>query len=111
MEPIVTILAILGFVCVMVRFLRASFSFIRRQVIVFHARKVADVRARRGDLTGMAEAERRVEGARRARWRSLAWSAFWFALLAVPPMLPWTRGIYASYSALWLLRGVGGDRF
>jgi hypothetical protein len=102
MEAALVILAVLGFVAALLRLLRAAFGALRHGVDEYVAREAAEARARRGDLTGMAEAQTLNRGARRARIRALAFAAFWLVLLVAPPFTPWARELYAACSLLWL---------
>jgi len=102
MEAALIILAVLGFVAVLIRLVRAAFGALRHGVDAFIAREAVEARARRGDLTGMAEAQDWNRGARRARLRSLLIAALCLAGLIAPAFTPWTREVYAAYSLLWL---------
>jgi hypothetical protein len=102
MEAALVILAVLGFVAALVRLLRAALGALRHGVDEYVAREAAEARARRGDLTGMAEAQTWNRGARRARIRALALVALWLALLIAPAFTPWARELYAACSLLWL---------
>src|SRR5690606_31540151 len=57
MEAALIILAVLGFVAALVRFIRAAFGALRHGVDAYLAGEAVEARARRGDLTGMAEAQ------------------------------------------------------
>src|SRR5690606_329088 len=96
------ILAVLGFVAVLVLLVRAAFGVLRHGVDAFLAREAVEARARRGDLTGMAEAQDWNRGARRARLRCSVLAALWLAGLVAPAFTPWTREVYAAYAVLWL---------
>ncbi len=102
MEAALIILAVLGFIAVLVRLVRAAFGALRHSVDTFLAREAVEARARRGDLTGMAEAQNWNRGARRARIRSFVIVALWLAGLIAPAFTPWARELYAAYSLLWL---------
>ncbi|MBI4544661.1 MAG: hypothetical protein HY703_05685 [Gemmatimonadetes bacterium] len=107
MELAITLLAVLGFGIVLLRLARASWRVARRGLELFLARAVAAARARRGDLTGMAEARERVAAARRSGLRAFLRLAAWLAVLAAPALIPWGQVVYASYFLAWLTaRGV-----
>lgn len=108
MELPLYILAVIGFAAALWRLLRAALRLARRGVDAFLAREVAETRAQRGDLTGMAEARDWAARARRARLRAIAEACFWLALLVLPPLLlPSPVVAYAAYAVLWLfVRGL-----
>lgn len=64
---------------------------------------LAEVSARRGDLTGLAERNEVARMARRRRARDLGLVAFWLAWLLVPPILGYAAYGYALAAPLWLL--------
>jgi len=103
MTPLVYLLAALGISAVLLRAGRAAFLLLWRGVDAYMTGETRQVRARRGDITGMADAARAHAVARRRRAGAIARLAFWIALLAVPPFTPWTAALYATYAALWLL--------
>jgi hypothetical protein len=103
MRTAVVILAVLGIAAAVVRMVRAALWALHGGIDAFLARDTAAVRARRGDLTGLADAETQRQLARRRRIRALGAASFWAGLLLVPPLTPWPTALYASYSLLWLL--------
>lgn len=103
MSLLVVVLAVIGFVAVALRVVLAILGLLRRGVDRYLADSVADVRARRGDLTGMDEARVEEQGARRALFSAFAILSFWALLLIAPALTPWPRTIYAAYSVFWLL--------
>lgn len=103
MQIVIVLLAVLGFLAVAGRLLRALLLALGTGVESFLAREVTEVNARRGDLTALQEAEARHAIARRARFGAIARVGLWTALLAVPPFTQWTALLYACYSPLWLL--------
>jgi hypothetical protein len=98
-----TLLAIAGVAAVLIRVLGAAFRALRGGVDAFIARDLADTRAQRGDLTGLADAAEARGRARRRRVAALSAAAFWAGLLIVPPLTPWPRLVYAVYALLWLV--------
>jgi len=103
MDFLVLVLAIAGFLAASRGLARASLGLLVRGVEVVVAREETDIRARRGDLTGLSAADEHGALARRRRLASAAAVAFWGALLVAPLLTPWTRWLYAAWSALWLL--------
>jgi hypothetical protein len=103
MSILLLVLAVLGFVAVARRAALALLGLLGRGVDRFLAGEVAEVRARRGDLTGLTDARNEEKSARRAQVAAVAIFSFWTILLVVPTLTPWPRPIYATYSVLWLL--------
>jgi len=97
------VLAIFGFVAVFRRSAGAFLRVLGRGVEAFVAREETSIRERRGDLTGLREAEERRHGARRARRGATARLVFWCALLIAPLLTPWTTPLYAAFAMLWLM--------
>ncbi len=102
MEDFVRLFAVFGFIALLRRAGRAAVAVLRRGVDSFLSRETADVRARRGDLTGLAEAEETSRRARGARLRAGGALLFWLALLAIPPLIDMATTIYAVCAMLWL---------
>lgn len=103
MSTAVLLLAVAGFLAVALRAVRALFAALRGGVDAFLARDLADTRARRGDLTGLSDAEAARASARRYRVMALGFFFLWGGLLLVPPLTPWPQLLYGAYSLLWLL--------
>lgn len=103
MQTPLTVLAVLGIGALLWQLLRTLLDLGRRGVEAFLADQSADVRARRGDLTGLAESEAQAHKARRGRWRSGLRLTLLLVLLLVPPLTGLSLEIYAACSALWLL--------
>lgn len=101
MDAVLTAVAIAGFAAVAIRFVRALFALLRLGAEAFVAGQTAATRARRGDVTGMTEAEGRARATRRARTRAAGALLAWGLALAVPPATPWTRPLYVSYAGVW----------
>ena len=103
MTIILILLAIPGVLAVLLRLGVALFSTARHTVEWYVARQITNQRAERGDLSGLAEAEKiRAEAARQQRrWglHALAWTT----LLAFPLLVPGAVIVYPLYSVLWLL--------
>jgi len=103
MDFLIVLLAIAGFLAALRGLSRASLGLLVRGVEVVMARETTDIRARRGDITGLSAADEHRAVARRHRRRSAVVVAFWAALIVVPLLTPWTRWLYAAWSTLWLL--------
>lgn len=97
------LLAVAGLAAVLVGTVRSALRLLGRGVEAYVAGQLADTRARRGDLTGMAEARDAVRRASRARLRGALVLAGWTAALVTPLLVPWTRSAYAACAALWIL--------
>jgi hypothetical protein len=103
MRTILLLLGAAGVAAVALRAAGALMTVISGGVESFLARDVADVRARRGDLTGLADADAVRQRARRRRFVALGVFSMWVCLLIVPPLTPWPGFLYAAYSLLWLV--------
>ena len=103
MDVVVLILAVAGIAAVLRHILSASSMLLRRGLDAYLAGQIAGVRANRGDLTGLSDAEGARAEARRLRRRALFRMALLIALLAVPPLTPWPESMYASYTLLWFV--------
>src|SRR5690606_17576770 len=64
---------------------------------------LAEVSARRGDLTGLAERNQAARKARRQRRRDLLLALAWLLWLFLPPFLGWAGQAYALAAPLWLV--------
>ena len=103
MSTAITLLGAAGVLAVGLRLLRALFFALRGGVDAVVARDVAENRARRGDITGLGDAQVAVRQARRRRLAALGVASLWIGLLVVPVLTPWPGMLYAAYSLLWLL--------
>lgn len=103
MRYLVLLLAFFGVVAVLGRVLRALLRLLHRGIDTLVAGEVEDLRAQRGDLTGMADAAKQKAVARRGRLVAAAKFSFWIGLLVAPPLTPWPATLYAIYSVLWLV--------
>lgn len=103
METLITVLSLLGLGAAAWHVLRAAFRFLSVEASGIWARELAETRARRGDVTGLREAQDTAGLAARARRRALAEGLGWIALLLAPAFTPWARTIYAGYALLWLV--------
>jgi hypothetical protein len=96
-------LAVFGVLAVLSRIARAGFRLLHRGVDAFIAREVTELRAQKGDLTGMADAAQQRGLARRRRLVAAGTLSFWVVLLVAPPLTPWPEVLYAMYSVLWFI--------
>lgn len=96
-------LAAAGLAAVGWRLLRSLVGLAGRVADVVWASEIAGARARRGDLTGMREAEAETDAARHARNRAAGVVVFWVLLLLAPAVLPWTRVLYAVLALVWVV--------
>jgi hypothetical protein len=103
MTVLLNVLAALGILAVVLAGFRAVLRMLHGGVEAFVASEVASVRAGRGDLTGMSQAEERRATLRRTRRLYALQVLAWFVLLLAPLFTPWTRELYAGYAVLWLI--------
>ena len=103
MTILLILLAIPGVLAVLLRFGVALYGTSKHTIEWFVARQISHQRAERGDLSGLAEAEkiRNEAGRQQRRWglHALAWAT----LLAFPLLLPGAVIVYPLYAFLWLL--------
>jgi hypothetical protein len=102
-EGIIAILAVAGGTALVVRLVRSVLRLLLAAADVTAASGLAEVSARRGDLTAMAERRAAENRARRARIRSTVWALGWLAALVVPTVAGVAPAVYAIASVLWLL--------
>lgn len=103
MRPLLLLLAVIGVLAVLRHAAMAFFQALGRTAEGVAAGQSLDAHARRGDLTGMAEAGAWRIQAKRQRRRAVLLSGLWLALLVVPPFTSFAGAIYPFYAALWLL--------
>jgi hypothetical protein len=104
---VVGVLAFIGGAALVVRLLRASFRLALSAAEASTAAGLADISARRGDLTGMMERRAAESDARRLRRTALASTALWIVWLVIPVYAGWVREAYALAAVLWLAPGAG----
>jgi hypothetical protein len=109
LDPLVLLLAVLGGAALLLRALGGLFRLALRASQETAARELAEVSARRGDITGMEERRRAAAAARQDRRRHLLLTLLWIAWFVLPLMLGAARIPFALASLLWLLpkRGPG----
>jgi hypothetical protein len=103
MSIAVLLLAAAGFAAAALRAAIALLAAFQSGVESFLARDLAEVRSRRGDLTGLSEVDELRALARRRRLVALGSFFMWAGLLIIPPLTSWPQILYAIYSVLWLL--------
>jgi hypothetical protein len=103
MSVAVLVLAVAGFLAAALRAVIALFAVLQSGVEGFLARDLAEVRGRRGDLTGAADAADVRAAARRRRFTAIGFFTMWLGLLLIPALTPWPAFVYASYCVLWLM--------
>lgn len=103
MEAILLLLAVVGAAAILRSLARTVLRLGLSAAEESTASGLAEVSARRGDLTGLAERSDVAKSARRRRRRDLLLSGMWLAWLAVPPFLGWAGEAYALAAPLWLV--------
>lgn len=103
MHWVLMVLAVAGVVAVGRRLFGSLLGLLGRVADVVWASEIARARARRGDLTGMREAQAETDAARHARNRALGAVMFWVLVLFAPAALPWTRVLYAGLALVWVM--------
>ncbi len=101
MRALLLILSALGLLAVIGRLARALLRALGRTAEHVAAGQAASNLARRGDLTGLAEAGAWRTEARKRRRNAWLTGALWTALLLVPLWTPWTLYVYSAYAVLW----------
>jgi hypothetical protein len=103
MTIILILLAIPGVLAVLLRLGIDLLHATRHTIEWYVARQISQQRAQRGDLSGLAEADKlRAAAAQKQRWYGMH-AALWIVLLAFPLMIPGAVVVYPLYSLLWLL--------
>jgi hypothetical protein len=100
---LVALMSIAGVVALVFRLLRSTARLALRAAEATTAAGLADVSARRGDVTGMIERRADERLARRERRGALLLGAFWLSWLVVPVFAGWAREAFALAAVLWLL--------
>lgn len=103
MNILLTILALVGIGAAAWHVLRAAFRFLWQEASGLWADELTRTHARRGDVTALEASKRQVATVAARRRRALAEAIGWLALLVAPTLTPWTRLLYAGYSAFWVL--------
>jgi hypothetical protein len=101
-EALLVLLAAAGVVALLSRLFFAIARWALRAAEVTAASSTAEANARRGDLTGLADARAVESRARDARRRAGFLAAVWFLSLSIPFALE-SFGAYALAAPLWLI--------
>ena len=99
---LVTLMSVAGVGALVVRLLRTVLRLVLRAAEASAAAGLADVSARRGDLTGMMERRAAEKDARRERRGALLLALAWVLWLVVPIFAGWSREAFAVAAVLWL---------
>jgi hypothetical protein len=102
-ETILTLMAVLGALAVAYRLLRALARLGVASAERTAASGLAEVSARRGDITSLGERRAHEQVARRRQRQDVLLVALWLAWLVVPPLIGWSQVVYAAAAPLWLL--------
>jgi hypothetical protein len=103
MNVILLFLSVLGGVALVVRLLRAILRFAFAAAQSSAAAGLAEVSARRGDLSTLAERKTVERAARQARRRDGLLAMLWLLLLVLPLLFGYAREAYAAAAVLWFL--------
>lgn len=103
MQIFVVLLAIGGAAAILRGLARTALRLGLRAAEETAAAGMADVSARRGDLTALAERREAALEARRHRRRDLVLSLFWLLWLVLPLFLGWAPEAYALGVPLWFV--------
>lgn len=101
--PALLVVAILGVLALLGRAVRSALRLALHVAETTAASGLAEVSARRGDLTGLAERRAHQARARRLRRAELLLLTGWVAWIAIPPIVGWLPAAYAPAALLWLL--------
>lgn len=102
-NPLVELLAVVGAVALVLRLAKALLHLGVVAAELTAVSGLAEVSARSGDLTSMAERQAAERALRRSRQRARALVLVWLLLLVVPPMADVAPLVYAPAALLWLL--------
>ena len=101
MTLVLILLAIPGVAAVMLRLFTALMRAARYSLERYVARQIVQQRANRGDLSGMAEANKVRSAAASKQMRFVGETLVWGALLAMPLLFPPAIILYPFYSIFW----------
>lgn len=103
MTILLILLAIPGVLAVLLRLGTDLLHTVKHTMEWYVARQISQQRAGRGDLSGLAEAEKlRAAASRKQRWYGFH-ALIWMLLLGFPLLIPGAVLVYPLYSLLWLL--------
>ena len=103
LTALVSIMAVLGVAALLIRLVRTGLRLALRAAEASAAAGLADVSARRGDLTGMMERRAAEQAARRERRGALALAFLWLLWLSIPVFAGVAREAFALAAVLWLV--------
>ena len=103
MTFVLILLAIPGVLAVLLRLFVALIGATKHTIERYVARQIKHQRAERGDLSGLAEAEKIRSAAARKQMRWVGEALGWILLLGLPLMFPIAVVLYPFYSVFWLL--------
>jgi hypothetical protein len=107
-DTILILLAIAGVAAAVWHLVRAAFGFLNHGAAGLWVGELGRTRARRGDVTGLQDAERDRRAAARRKNRAGVEAAGWLVVLVAPSLTPWARHIYAACALLWLIPALRG---
>ena len=103
MTILLILLAIPGVLAVLLRLGTALLQTAKYSIERYVARQILDQRATRGDLSGMAEADKLRGEAAAKQMRFLMETAMWTALIGLPLLFPPAVIVYPLYSIFWFV--------
>lgn len=103
MSVVLQLLATAGAAALVYRLLRSLARAGLSTAELTAASGMAEVSARRGDLTSLAERREAERAARRQQRRDVVVGFGWLLCLTIPIFTPWAQALYAAASPLWLL--------
>ncbi|MGQ0812889.1 MAG: hypothetical protein ACT4O1_00285 [Gemmatimonadota bacterium] len=103
MTLVLILLALPGVLAVLLRLSMALLRAGRYSVERYVAHQIVDQRASRGDLSGMAEADKIRVVAARKQMRFVGEALMWGVLLGLPLLFPPAIVLYPFYSIFWLV--------
>jgi hypothetical protein len=107
LEGAVRLLATAGALALLLRLIRAAGRAALRTADLAAAAGVAEVSARRGDLTRLGEGRAAQKRARLGLRRAIASAGMWLGWLVIPLLLGGLPEAYVLAAPLWLLRYSG----
>lgn len=102
-DTLLVVVAIVGALAIARGLARTLLRLGLRAAEATTAAGLAEVSARRGDLTGLAERREVVRRARRRRTRDLGFAILWLLWLLFPPFFGIAAYAYALGAPLWLI--------
>ena len=103
MQTLIVLLAIAGVAAIIRGLARTALRLGLVAAEETTASGLAEVSARRGDITGLSERRAAARAARGRRRRDLLLTLLWILWLVVPPILGWAPAAYALAAPLWFI--------